>query len=235
MLRGLLVLAAGARKYFMRTPLGVYAVALVVPGLAVAVALLSGLAPAEVLRDPLLTAGAAVEDFYLGFFSNLGVVGWTIAGSICLFTATVERAGLEPRAREFLLYSGIFSLIVMFDDLYMIHENLANVPLSALYAVAGGFYLYRYLTVLLRLDFILLIMSIALLGFSMIIDEIVQIINTYGRFSTEKDMIRGQVDEIVSPTNRRNLLYFLEDGPKFLGICAWATFHVRAAHLLRQA
>jgi hypothetical protein len=202
---------------------------------AVAVALLGGLAPAEVLRDPLLAAGAPVEHFHLGLFSNLGVVAWTVAGSICLFTAIGETARLHPRAREFLAYAGIFSLVVMFDDLYMIHENLVNVPLSAVYVVAGAFYAYRYFAVFVHLDLIILIMSIALLGSSMIIDEIVAVINSYGRFSDEKNMIRGQVDEMVAPMNRRNLLYLLEDGPKFLGICAWATFHVRAAYLLRRA
>jgi hypothetical protein len=32
----------------------------------------------------------------------------------------------------------------------------------------------------------------------------------------------------------RELRYLLEDGGKFVGICCWAAFHIRAAKLLRQ-
>jgi hypothetical protein len=32
----------------------------------------------------------------------------------------------------------------------------------------------------------------------------------------------------------RELRYLLEDGFKFIGICCWAAFHIRAAKLLRR-
>lgn len=75
MLRAILGLSAGAAQYFTRTPPGVYVVALAIPAFAVAVALLGGLAPAEVLRDPLL---AREFLFYAGIFP------WWLCSMICI-------------------------------------------------------------------------------------------------------------------------------------------------------
>jgi hypothetical protein len=222
------------RSYFQFTPMGVYAAALVLPVFAVSVALLSGLPAADLMHDPLVVADVPLDRFYFGFFSNLGVVLWAGAGAVCLFVAVAEAPRLARTERNFLLCGGGLTLLVMLDDLYMVHENLPALPLTAIYAVATAIYVLGFIRILLRLDFLVLLASIGLLGSSVLLDQLIETLNSAPSLAGSKDAIKEQADGFLSPERRRGLLYLGEDGPKFVGMCAWAAFHVRAAYLLRR-
>jgi ABC-type multidrug transport system fused ATPase/permease subunit len=62
---------------------------------------------------------------YIGLLSDWDVVLWIATASICLFSAVILYQQKAPRATfGFFLTSGIFTLILGLDDLYMLHERV---------------------------------------------------------------------------------------------------------------
>jgi hypothetical protein len=225
---------AALRKYVGQTPGKVYAMALLVPVLAMAAALWAGLAPTEMLRDPIMVAGGDQSEFYLGLFSNLGVVLWTAAAAICLFAASELSGAPNREARQFLLYAGLFTLLLMLDDLFMLHENYAEDIVYIFYGVGLLYYVVRFFRLILRLDVVLFALTIPLFGNAVLLDlapwrllpgEGIEVPEAIASSPLERDAVRHF---------GRELRYLLEDGGKFVGICCWAAFHIRAAKLLRQ-
>lgn len=220
--------------YWLRTPIVAYAAATVFPAAAILFVLLLGFEPADVLRDPITSAGLDESLFYLGFFSNMGVILWAMAGGICVFAAVGDQGNLSSLERSFLIYAGSMTLILAFDDMYMIHENTNEYVFYFLYAIAMSVYLLKFHIVILRLDVLVFLIAIAALGSSVVSDEIINVINHRNAPGVDKAAILEQVSGLDSPYSARNLAYLLEDGSKFIGICAWATFHIRAAYLLQR-
>jgi hypothetical protein len=225
---------AASRSYMRQTPGTVYTVALLVPALAMAAALWAGLKPTEMLWDPIMAAGGEPSEFYLGLFSNLGVVLWTAAAAICLFAASEVTAGTDRRARRFLLYAGLFTLLLMLDDLFMLHENYIDHVFYILYGMGLLYYVIRFFGLIVRLDVVLFALTIPLFGNAVLLDlapwrllpgEGIEVPDAVAPSPVEKDAVRQF---------GRELRYLLEDGFKFIGICCWAAFHIRAAKLLRQ-
>jgi hypothetical protein len=62
--------------------------------------------------------------FYLGFFSYIGILFWCAAATLCFFTRILlhDEDPAQKRKRQFLLYSGLVSSLLMFDDLFLMHE-----------------------------------------------------------------------------------------------------------------
>jgi len=227
-------LAAG-RGYVRQTPGGVYAVALLLPVLALAAALWAGLAPTEILRDPIMVAGGDQSDFYLGLFSNLGVVLWTAAAAICLFAGSGLTGEASRRARHFLLFAGFFTLVLMLDDLFMLHENYADRMIYPLYALGLLYYVIRFFGLILRLDVVLFALAIPFFGNAIVIDLAPwRLLSDEGIELPHAGLASAAADPDAVRHVARELRYLLEDGFKFLGICCWTTFHIRAARLLRQ-
>jgi hypothetical protein len=225
---------AELRSYVRRTPVTVYVLALLVPVLAMAAALWAGLAPTEMLRDPIMAAGGEQSEFYLGLFSNLGVVLWTAAAAICLFAASELASAPDGEARHFLLYAGFFTLLLMLDDLFMLHENYADDVIYIIYGAGFLYYVARFSRLILRLDVVLFALAIPLFGNAVLLDlapwrllpgEGIEVPQAVASSPLERDAVRHF---------GRELRYLLEDGFKFIGICCWAAFHIRAARLLCQ-
>ena len=82
-----------------------------------------GLPVSHIALDP-----ASSQGFHplVGFLSHLAVLGWATAAIISLFTAGLVSRG-QQRIRGLLLAAGGLSLILMLDDLFMIHENVPGV------------------------------------------------------------------------------------------------------------
>ena len=157
-------------------------------------------------RDPAATTDA---EFYLGFLSNLGIMLWSAAAAVCLFTAVVLHRRRAQRQSLFLLVSGLFSLVLVLDDAFMLHEEVLpgrlHVPQLAVYAgyailISG--YLVFFARDILRTDYLLLATALSFLGLSMGMDEFL-------------------------PFN--DLETMIEDGMKFSGIVFWTSYHVHAA------
>ena len=226
---------AASRRYVRQTPGTVYAMALLAPVLAMAAALWAGLAPTEMLRDPIMVAGGEQSEFYLGLFSNLGVVLWTAAAAICLFAASELSGAPNRQARQFLLYAGLFTLLLMLDDLFMLHENFGDDIIYVFYGMGLLYYMIRYFRLILRLDAVLFALTIPLFGNAVLLDvapwrllpgQGIEVPEAIASSPIERDELRHL---------GRELRYLLEDGFKSIGICCWAAFHIRAAKLLRQS
>jgi len=225
---------AASRRYVRQTPGMLYVIALLVPVLAMAAALSAGLAPTEMLRDPIMVAGGEQSEFYLGLFSNLGVVLWTATAAICLFVGSDSSGVPDRQARHFLLYAGVFTLLMMLDDLFMLHENYAENIVYVFYGMGLLYYVVRFFPLILRLDVVLFALAIPLFGNAVLLDlapwrllpgERIEMPHAVASSPIERDELRQLA---------RELRYLLEDGGKFVGICCWAAFHIRAAKLLRQ-
>lgn len=92
-------------------------------------------------RDP-----AEVQDYsiYIGILANWCALLWLITASICLFSAVLLKQNKSPKSvLVFFVLSGIFSLLLGVDDLYMLHDRIFP---KFLHIREGFFYLLYFLT-----------------------------------------------------------------------------------------
>ncbi len=180
--------------------LGVWAVGMAV----LAVAVLSGPVEKFVL-DPTYALGGA---WYIGAVSQLGVLGWAVSVTTAMFCAWWCRMAGRPRVAGFLACGGGVSALLLFDDLFGFHSVVGSIGLGKPVALA--------LTVCPVFAW--------LVGFR---DEIVRTRWIILSASLLASLISVLVDTTIAPSGRLGLL--VEDGSKFLGILAWATWFVTTA------
>ena len=166
---------------------------------------------ADLTRDPAALSGAP---FYVGLLSNIGILFWSFTAAICLFCSAVLRRGTNNRELPpFLFFSGIITIILLLDDLFLFHDSVytgyLNIPGKAVYAAYGimiSLYTIRFRMTILNTDFLLLLFAFGFFGLSLI-------------FSMRS---------IYLPVDH----YLLEDGAKLFGIMTWFTYFTRIG--LRQ-
>lgn len=197
------------RRMAATTAPWLYAVGVIGPLAAVLTAtLVFGVEPSRLLRDP---NAYSVQTFYVGFFSNIGVLAWWTAAVSCLTAA----AALHPRGgdaeRAAVTAGGLLSAVLGLDDLFMVHEafvpdylGLPELLPLAVYAAAMLWYLWWFRAFHLAMDVGLLAAALVLFGLSV------------GADLAYSDAYDG-------------MPVLLEDGSKFAGICAWAAYHTTAA------
>lgn len=167
--------------------------------------------PKWLFLDP-LTAAELSESCcrsYYGFISLLGVMLWVAAAAICLFAAVLLLAARRTgEVLIFALSAGLLTGWLALDDAFLLHERVLpglgipqNAILAAYVLLAIGYLIANY-RVLLASDFWLLLAGGGALAFSMLVDVVFH--------SLDPNMV------------------LLEDSMKFVGICAWAAFHISA-------
>lgn len=209
-----------------RTPLWLYLVALVPPALILAAVYAQPLVdPSSLLRDPAAVyrelGVPAHTAMYYGFVSNLGVLIWSSASFICLFVGVVLLTSTHDRfAASFMLASGCLTLMLVFDDFFMLHEvvlpsvtGLNDKYIYIFYAVLFVAYCAVFHLALLRQHGMLLLVAVSFFALSTGLNVIT------------KAAAFGALGELSG----REFRYLLEDGTKLFGISAWVTFHIRAA------
>ena len=213
-----------------RAPWPVYAAPI---GLAAVLAALVGVQPwvtPDVLfRDPMSVAGG---EPYFGLVSNLGILVWAAAASICLFAGfQLRRNGGDPLHAGFLLWSGVITATLLLDDLFLLHEvvylslfGLHETVLFAGYATLIAIYLVRYRNTITDFDPLLLGAALAMFAISIFFDKLTGprapgIIDAHPALHF--------IQPFVTWINPAATL--LEDGPKLAGILVWATYLIRAA------
>ncbi len=153
-----------------------------------------------------------------GILSNLGVLLWCAAASICAFAAMTLR-NVKPRDTFwFLLSSALLSAYLLFDDFFQFHERLASrylglnekVVFAALGVVVSA-YLIAFRRVILRTNVGVLLLALGFLATSVVIDSILEswLSRQIGHWS-----------------------YLFEDGAKWLGIASWCSYYVHTSHQL---
>ena len=175
---------------------------------------LKGIPLTTLTRDP---AAINNTEAYVGALSNLGIVLWSGAAAICLLCALILRGQTAMReACYFYLATGLFTLLLVMDDLYLLHEDLIPRFLRvreglvyAAYMVVFGGLLLRFARHILSTRHLLLGMALFFLALS-------------------------AASDIFLPASE--LESFFEDSTKFLGICFWlAYFFDRAIRDLSPA
>ena len=184
----------------------IYVAWLGVPTLVAILASIQPWVPPSVLFKDTLTVAEAHEQVHFGLVSNLGILIWCCTAAVCLFVATLLRENREPA--RFLRAAGAVSLLLLFDDMFLAHEVIfpkLGVPELLIYVAYGTvtlLYLVRFRHSILKADYGILVLGLALLGSSVVVDQVLD--------SSELKSV-------------------IEDAPKLVGAAAWAAFHIRAA------
>ena len=120
--------------------------------------------PAEIMHYPA----------YIGALSSLGNLLWSMTAAVCLLGAIVVKQHRASRiTRHFFLTSGMFSIILCVDDLFLLHDHvipaLLHIPemlLYLLYLIAILVYLTYFMPCILNYEYLLLGTSIVFFGLS---------------------------------------------------------------------
>jgi len=156
-----------------------------------------------VVRDLAQTCGYPIG---VGMISNIGILLWGAAASICLFTTFSEFINRE--SSKLLLLGGIFSGLLCIDDLFLLHDRYIGPDfLNLTYLAISIFLLFRFKRILKKIGFFNLIISILFLGLSIFFDGVIQ-------------QVFNQSYEITQ---------LIEEGFKFLGIACWLNFWCKAS------
>lgn len=178
--------------------------------------LLVGMAPVanfsleELMRDPAATAEVSP---FLGLSSNVGVLLWTSAAAVCLFTAGVlRRADDRHELRHFLLWAGLLAVVLTVDDFFMFHETVARHQLGidedvvlVSYAALLLWWLVRFRKVISGSEPVLFAIMVAFFGLSLAVD-----------------LLQSFIEPAIGSAR-----ILLEDGGKFLGIVGWLSYFSR--------
>jgi hypothetical protein len=146
--------------------------------------------------------------FYLGAFSNIGIMLWSGAAAICLFGAFL--INYHPHNRSdfnFLFCSGLITLLMGFDDMYLLHEEVFplyfKIPANAVILTYANIFIIYFIVFrrnILSSEYLLLALAFFFLGLSTIIDLL--------PLPMEKDS-------------------FLEDAIKLFGVVSWFIYYYR--------
>ena len=156
-----------------------------------------------VVRDLAQTCGYPIG---VGMISNIGILLWGAAASICLFTTFLE--GINRESSKLLLLGGIFSSLLCIDDLFLLHDRYVGPDfLNLTYLAISIFLLVRFRRILKIIGLFNLLISILFLGLSIFFDGVIQ-------------QIFNQSYELTQ---------LIEEGFKFIGIACWLNFWCKAS------
>lgn len=138
-----------------------------------------------------------------GVISNIGVILWSFAASICFFTYLLLKTRNKSHGiSEFILFGGVLSLILLLDDLFMLHERIypkwcgiSEEIVLLLYGVATLCYVVKFRRIIIKTDFIFIVLAAVFFAFSLVIDAL---------------------PKYLFPWQQG-----FEDVPKFFGIVSW--------------
>jgi hypothetical protein len=165
-------------------------------------------------------AATADLPFYVGFISQLGVVLWCASAVVCFFAYVLVRKGnpRNTRSARFLLHSAIVTTLLLFDDLFLFHEEIAPNYLFVkekfvllFYLILCGLYLIANRDEILSLEYALMVLALTFFVVSVFIDKLPEVIYENIEFIEENEVL-------------------FEDGFKFMGIVTWFLFLARYSY-----
>ncbi len=164
-----------------------------------------GIDPVLVLRDPIQ---ACDYPTIVGMISNIGVLMWSSATAICLFSSTSDLVS-NIKSRQMLLFGGLLSGVLCLDDLFLLHDrHIGQNFIYVTYAFLATFILIKFYKIILKLDGIAFLLSVIFLGLSILSDKFQE--SLFLSYST---------------------MQLYEEGFKFIGIACWLFFWWRASRL----
>ena len=156
-----------------------------------------------VVRDLAQTCGYPIG---VGMISNIGILLWGAAASICLFTTFSGK--INSDISKLLLLGGAFSGLLCVDDFFLLHDRYIGPDfLNLTYLAISILILVRFKKILKKIGLFNLVISILFLGLSIFFDGVIQ-------------QIFNQSYELTQ---------LIEEGFKFLGIACWLNFWCKAS------
>ncbi|MCW8995149.1 MAG: hypothetical protein OQK77_04970 [Psychromonas sp.] len=187
---------------------------IVLLGLLFSVAVISvryNIPVAEFTRDPTVILGG---DPFTGFISNIGIIFWCFTAAICFFSSAVYRTYLSGIVSLFLKASGMLTLWLLLDDLFMFHDSLFPKYLHVSekivylgYLVLISLYFLKFKEVIVKTEYPILFMACSFFALSVLSD-------------------------VFLPQKGWEFLF--EDGFKLLGIVTWFIFFTRVCFIQIQ-
>mgnify|MGYP003345880158 FL=1 len=156
-----------------------------------------------VVRDLAQTCGYPIG---VGMISNIGILLWGAAASICLFTTFSGK--INSDISKLLLLGGVFSGLLCIDDFFLLHDRYIGPDfLNLTYLAISILILVRFKKILKKIGLFNLIISILFLGLSIFFDGVIQ-------------QVFNQSYELTQ---------LIEEGFKFIGITCWLNFWCKAS------
>lgn len=176
-------------------------------GMALVVTSQTNVTMRELTQDPTTVLDGP---FYVGYVSNLGNILWAAAVAICAFVVLVLQRGDRDGARRFFAWSGLFTAVLMIDDLFLLHDEvlprhagISGELYGILYVLSMAAYLVLFRWRLLAANYVLFGVALMFFGISVVVD------------------LGSSALADVAPSN---LVLLVEDGAKVLGIGTWMAF-----------
>jgi len=173
-------------------------------GVVLLLHLFKGFSIGELTRDPVAVLQGSI---FIGFLSQVGIFFWAASAAICMFSAyVIPRSSDTTQLKNFLIASGLLTLVLAIDDVFLMHERVLpyiGVPQILVYLIYIGlilFYFIRFHSIILKSEYILLGMALGFFGVSVALD-------------------------VIHPKGIDPNLF--EDGAKFVGIVAWLAYFIR--------
>ena len=187
---------------------GLYLLPLISLIVVLVIHLQTGIALEKFMRDPAIIADIRPV---FGIISNFGVLVWCATATICFYTWSVSRKWAEKeRYPNFLFFSGILTIILLVDDLFLLHEKFGGRGFSEAYTY-GCYVLLTivifisYQKYIFKTEYIVLMIALILFGASLFIDIF-------------QDYFKQMIGYWA---------IYIEDGFKFLGIVGWFGYYLR--------
>lgn len=143
---------------------------------------------------------------FTGMVSNIGVLFWCSTAVICIFSSLLL-SNKDKSTAKFLLFSGLFTLVLLVDDLFMFHDYVLPVYLGFPeevvylgYFLTAVTYFLVFSKQILKTEYTILLMACCLLGMSIVCDILL-----------EQD----------------GWTFLAEDGFKLFGIVTWFVYFSR--------
>ena len=151
-----------------------------------------------------------------GILSNLGILLWCAAASVCFFTAMILRHAQTRETFWFLLFSALLTSYLLLDDFFLFHEELIPQHLGLdeeiiflVFGVVVSTHFIVFRQVIWRTNFGVLLLALGFLMTSIVIDIFLE------------SWLLQRLDHWE---------FFLEDGAKWLGIASWCSYYMRTSH-----
>jgi hypothetical protein len=194
------------------------------------------------------------------FISDLGSILWCVAATVCFFAAMLLRNNQAKDIYQFLLYSGLLTTYLFFDDFFQIHDHFLHSKLGIsekityiVLGIATLILIIKYRQTILRTNFIIILMGLGFLAISVAADGILAPLEIiYGIF------VIGAASSLYLFTSNRPLFmeyvlvlvtvialcmafiafvaelklseYVFEEGAKWMGISGWCSYYVNTAY-----
>jgi hypothetical protein len=130
----------------------------------------------ELTRDPVAFLGGSA---YTGFLSQVGILLWAAVSSVCIFGSyCLPKTAKSFNIKNYLLASGLITIMLGLDDTFQIHENLSThfgiseklVFLCYVFFICA--YIFKFYRLILKTEYILLEIACLFFGISVLLDVI---------------------------------------------------------------